>query len=717
MADVFAARQEGEAGFAKLVALKCMHAHLARDERFVTMFLDEARLAASIRSPHVVPVLDLGRTPDNVPYLVMDLVVGVSLAELLADSRRADQPVPMPIAVEMLAQAAQGLNDAHEARLPSGEGLGIVHRDVSPQNILVGADGLTRLSDFGIARALYRDTQTRTGELKGKFAYFSPEQARGDELDARSDIYALSIVAWEAFAGRRLFQHRDAVGTLELVKNGDIPSLADLRPDLPEPLVHAIERGLARDPSARHASGQEMSLALRTAGRGLGELTRKQDVASFVRGMSGDRIAGLESRLKVALSSDAIALPDSFERTALDPDPRGPRESPRLSTPAPTVPSRRDGRWKWWAIAAAVVLVAPPLAGAAIFFASDRSEANVSPVGSDAPDRQPAIAARACREWARALASGQKPDGSFGIERHREGQGWTTGQDLVGLMRSHAACDRPGDAPIRLGYEALATFEIEDGVTGGRTRAETPATAWAALAYAAGARELDDSTLRTRALRARDLLIRGQTEDGGFRFLPLEEGAPSNSYSTVLSVWALADTEPLGPSEAATDARRRATGWIRRALVEDVDEPPLRSVAGLFEQAAWVLLQARDRAEDREPSDDALFVAVARNMIERCALANARCTRPIYEDGRTYLERVPGQGPEFLALWHPWTTLAAARLAADDSLDLPDELRADLRVIAAWGLGEIENGIAVLTAAPDYKLAEYLFVASELASE
>jgi hypothetical protein len=292
--------------------------------------------------------------------------------------------------------------------------------------------------------------------------------------------------------------------------------------------------------------------------------------------------------------------------------------------------------------------------------------------------------------------------------------GWTTGQDLVGLTKAHRACDQPGDAPLRSGFDALETFEIEDGFTGGHTRAENPATAWAALAYAGGADELGDDGLRAKAIAARDILLRGQNEDGGFRFLP-GGTEPSNAYSTVLALWALAEIEPLGSDEEAQGARHRAAGWIRRALVEDVDEPPVRTVAGLYEQATWVLLRTRARTGDREPGDEEKLRAAAQNIIDRCALENRRCTRAIYEDGRTYLERVPGEGPSFLALWHPWATLAAHALAGDVSVDLPEEVRTQLRAIAAWGLAEIETGIAVLTAAPDYKLAEYLYVASTLA--
>src|SRR5687767_8991750 len=183
MAEVFAARIRGEAGFEKLVAVKRMLPHLADDPDFVTMFLDEARVAATIGSPHVVQTLDLGRADDGALYIVMELVVGVTLADLVGHDHNRLQPLPVAIAAEIIAQAAQGLDDAHEAVTPAGDHLEIVHRDISPQNVLIGVDGRVRVADFGIARALFRMTQSETGRVKGKCAYFSPEQAVGKPLD------------------------------------------------------------------------------------------------------------------------------------------------------------------------------------------------------------------------------------------------------------------------------------------------------------------------------------------------------------------------------------------------------------------------------------------------------------------------------------------------------------------------------------------------------
>ncbi|MCA9610726.1 MAG: serine/threonine protein kinase, partial [Myxococcales bacterium] len=184
MAEVFAGRIRAEAGFERLVAVKRMLPHLAADERFVGMFLDEARLAAAVSSSHVVPTLDLGRDAQGSPYIVLQLVVGASLSQLMQRAVTLGPLVPLPVALEILAQTGLGLHHAHEALTASGEPLALVHRDVSPQNILVSASGAVLVSDFGIAKgAIARLADTNTGGLKGKLAYLSPEQARGDEVD------------------------------------------------------------------------------------------------------------------------------------------------------------------------------------------------------------------------------------------------------------------------------------------------------------------------------------------------------------------------------------------------------------------------------------------------------------------------------------------------------------------------------------------------------
>ncbi|RLB56387.1 MAG: hypothetical protein DRJ42_03485 [Deltaproteobacteria bacterium] len=290
MAEVYAARIRGEAGFQKLVAVKRMLPHLTGDPKFVDMFLDEARLAANISSPHVVQTLDLGRADDDSLYIVMNLVLGVTISEILRHLAAEKKFIETGIGVELIVQAAQGLDDAHEAVTPAGEPLSLVHRDISPQNILVGTDGRARVTDFGIAHAiLLRRTETQVGELKGKFAYFSPEQALGKSLDRRSDIFALGIVAWELFTGRRLFKGTP-LQQLEKVKRCEIQAPAVLRRDLPEPLSNAIMQALAANPDDRFASAASFASALRRVGGSFEDIPGPRAIGRFAKEVGGDRI-------------------------------------------------------------------------------------------------------------------------------------------------------------------------------------------------------------------------------------------------------------------------------------------------------------------------------------------------------------------------------------------------------------------------------------------
>jgi serine/threonine-protein kinase len=307
MAEVFAGRVRGEGGFEKLVAIKRMLPHLADDPEFVSMFLDEARVAANVSSPHVVQTLDIGRTEDGALFIVMDLVVGLSLSELRAVSRQREEPLPKEIAVAILAQAAEGLHDAHEARTASGDALHLVHRDVSPQNLLVGADGRTRLTDFGIAfAAKSRMTETEHGKIKGKFAYFSPEQSHGAALDRRSDVFALGIVGWEMLAGCRLFAREKPSETIEAVRNGPIPRLDEIRPELEPELASVIDRALARDVEKRYPTARAMAEAL----RGI-HPAQNGRVESFVESLRPERLVQLEARIREAVASPEVrTLPD-----------------------------------------------------------------------------------------------------------------------------------------------------------------------------------------------------------------------------------------------------------------------------------------------------------------------------------------------------------------------------------------------------------------------
>lgn len=302
MAEVFVARQRGEGGFERPVAIKRMLAHLAEDERFVAMFLDEAKLAACIGSPHVVQTLDVGLDESGSPFIVMDLIIGLTLAQSLRAASAQKTHIPVQIAAEILAQAAEGLHDAHEAMTPTGMPLEIVHRDVSPQNVLIGIDGRARISDFGVARALARLTKTSTGEFKGKLSYFSPEQAEGKELDRRSDVFSLGIVAWETFVGARLFKSDNPLSVLDAIRNQQIPLVSELRQGIPDGIAAVIAQAVERDVNKRTQSAADFARQMRRAAEDAGLSADSRLVGGFIKEISGTVLEQMSKRISEAFA-------------------------------------------------------------------------------------------------------------------------------------------------------------------------------------------------------------------------------------------------------------------------------------------------------------------------------------------------------------------------------------------------------------------------------
>lgn len=428
MAEVYAACLSGEAEFHKLVALKRMHAHLADDPRFVDMFLDEARIAAHIHSPHVVSTLDLGRADDGTLFIVMDLVLGTNLAELLRACGARGEQVPLPVAARILLDAGAGLHDAHEARTATGDELRIVHRDISPHNVLVGADGRARLTDFGVARALHRLTQTRTGETKGKLAYFSPEQATGRDLDRRSDVFAFGIVAWELLTVQRLFACPSPSQTLEQVLLAEIPRADELRDAIPAAVADAVRRALRRERDDRFQTAGDLVSALRSGFLEAGiPPASAGEVSAWSAPLVGERVAGLEQAIARALRepelevevltgsitvditpdlSDVATLPRRGAAPVVEPvlpsPPRGVA-APRVPTPSskPPTPRTERGRPVAWVATLAVAAVAAALTYQAV---AGRPPQERSSSRTSAPPAEPAAT-----EPDAAVAAGAEP--------------------------------------------------------------------------------------------------------------------------------------------------------------------------------------------------------------------------------------------------------------------------------------------------------------------
>jgi serine/threonine-protein kinase len=307
MATVHYARLVGQVGFTRTVAIKRMLPHCAKDPDFASMFIDEARLVARIRHPNVVPVLDILAEGGELS-LVMDYVQGESLWRLLRAARASGERPHVRIVAAIMAGVLEGLHAAHEAVSEQGEPLGIVHRDVSPQNIIVGVDGVPRVLDFGIAKASVRLQTTRDGELKGKLLYMSPEQIRRRAVDRRTDIYAASVVMWEALAGRPLFVADNEAAIICMVVENQIPDLRQLDPSIPPALGAAVMRGLRADPDQRFATAQQMAGALEDA---VG-VASPREVARWVETMASEAI-----RLRAAAVAEVESISSRFDSSIL----------------------------------------------------------------------------------------------------------------------------------------------------------------------------------------------------------------------------------------------------------------------------------------------------------------------------------------------------------------------------------------------------------------
>ncbi|MFH1811269.1 MAG: serine/threonine-protein kinase [Pseudomonadota bacterium] len=304
MATLYLARVSGLAGFEKLVAIKRIHPHLSRERQFIEMFLDEARIAARLHHPNIAQIYELGEV-DRSLFIAMEYVEGESLARFarayLKLQRERGGPKGMPIreCAAVVAEAAAGLHAAHELRGADGEPLELVHRDVSPHNILVTYDGYVKLIDFGVAKARGRISHTQGSSVKGKVAYMSPEQIQAQPLDRRSDVFSLGIVLHEMTCGRRLFKSDIEVETLRQILQADIPRPSSLRPDYPPPLEQVVMKALARDPAQRYQTADEMRRAILNALHEGGPPVGASEIGALMRDIFGERMQ-LKARLREA---------------------------------------------------------------------------------------------------------------------------------------------------------------------------------------------------------------------------------------------------------------------------------------------------------------------------------------------------------------------------------------------------------------------------------
>ena len=296
MAEIFLARQMGLEGFEKTVVLKRIRPHLGDKKSFVKMFLNEAKLAAQLNHPNIIQIHDLGKVGDSY-FIAMEYLFGRDMRRVIPKAEAQGIPFPIVYACKIASQVLEGLYYAHQKSDVHGKALGIVHRDVTPENIFVSFDGGVKVLDFGIAKAANQVEMTRAGEIKGKLSYMSPEQCMGKPLDHRSDIFSLGVVLYEWVTGFKLFTGESDVAVLKSITDGKIYRPSYFKQDVPEQVELILMKALEKDPAARYQSSWEMQYDLDKFLANNEFTPSNQHLATFMKQLFVDEIETERQRL------------------------------------------------------------------------------------------------------------------------------------------------------------------------------------------------------------------------------------------------------------------------------------------------------------------------------------------------------------------------------------------------------------------------------------
>ena len=479
MATVYLARVRGPGSFERYFAIKRIHPHLARDKRFVDMFLDEARIAAAMHHPNLTQVFELGGA-QQVPYLVLELLHGTTLSRAAVECVSRFGAMPPRVAARVVAAAAAGLHHAHEARDTRGRLLEIVHRDVSPSNIFLTFDGEVKVTDFGIARAANRLSQTATGSWKGKAGYMAPEQLSGAALDRRADIWALGIVLWEITTGRRLFRTSHPLTTLKAIQENPIPRPSEIIADYPPALEAIVMMALERDPDRRIATAEVFENQLRAVDDQLPEgpadevgplmhslFEETSDLSDFVlmdsqtsfaddpsSDVSGWRARGGAEEGAAGGPGQDLSIDIELGGVALGGVEAVPTRAPGVHRRARSSGSGgRSRRQLIWLAAAATAVGALVVVTVG---AMSKTSNGAEEAPSSRPSPQPVVAgasgAAAGEVWVRSRPSGAEV--------------WLDGADVVGATPLRMVDVAPGRHRIRVSLAgfapAVATFDLDN---------------------------------------------------------------------------------------------------------------------------------------------------------------------------------------------------------------------------------------------------------------
>jgi eukaryotic-like serine/threonine-protein kinase len=317
MAEVFRGVAESMEGFKKSVAIKRILPSLTKNQKFVRMFLDEARLSLFLQHANIVQVFDISKTPDNAYFLVMEFVDGCNLKSLIERQKQKGKRIEIAHTIYVMMECCKGLNYAHSLENPETSApLGIVHRDISPPNILLSKNGEVKLVDFGLAKANSQIESTDPGVVKGKFSYLSPEAASGLDVDHRADVFAVGIILWEMFTGRRLFYGDTDYQTVELVRQARVPSIAALNPEIEPELEAVVRKALAKDADDRYQSANDLADALAQYLFSRRMKVTARDIAALVRDAQVEMMRKRSAEPKESLI-DALILDEMQKMTSL----------------------------------------------------------------------------------------------------------------------------------------------------------------------------------------------------------------------------------------------------------------------------------------------------------------------------------------------------------------------------------------------------------------
>jgi phosphate/phosphite/phosphonate ABC transporter binding protein len=377
MAEIFLAMERGPGGLERLVVVKRILPHLAIHDTFVEMFLQEARFVARMNHPNVVQIFELGEQDPKEPgdkgafYIAMEYVAGASLRELMRAAALQKREVPIEVALSVVTQACAGAHAAHELTDAQGKSIGLVHRDISPHNLMVTREGHVKLLDFGIAKATEVALEnTRTGALKGKVHYMSPEQCRQEQLDRRSDVFALGIVLWELLTARRLFKRENDLESMQAIVTGDTWDVREFRADVPSEIAAVISRALATDRDNRYLSADDFRRAIQSAAEKCQIAIGSDGIAPFVVDVCARKLASDERAVEEAIERTMISLPDELEegdRTAVErPSAKALQSPPDTNTGSNTgvtsaeasalQPRPASGGWRMSAVLSLVIV-------------------------------------------------------------------------------------------------------------------------------------------------------------------------------------------------------------------------------------------------------------------------------------------------------------------------------------------------------------------------